>query len=219
MNNDVCPFCKEEQDRKANLIKKSRVIAETNDFIIFPTVGGFVENYQLIVPRKHINCFGQLKVNEWDELKEIIMWQKKINEQYFNSGTLMFEHGALFSNNESGKSIVHANLHIFPSNTSLMECMVEYNLFIQRIMDISQLSEFCHKYESYLYYGDFDNKDYVITHQGLPSQFLRKVLADSLGISTWNWREFPYIENIENCIKFYRTSPHIYDYLNSEEKI
>ena len=30
--------------------------------------------------------------------------------------TSMFEHGALYPNNESGKSIVHAHLHIFPNN-------------------------------------------------------------------------------------------------------
>ena len=204
----MCPFCQEFLNRSNNVIEKNRIIAETRTFLIFPTVGGFVDNYQLIVPRKHINCFGELTNNEWQELNLIIDWQKWINKHYFGSSTSMFEHGALLPNNESGKSIVHAHLHIFPNNQTLFTALKKYKFTIQEIPDITNLAKICRINETYLYYRDIDGKDYVIIDEsGLPSQFLRKVLADSLGLSTWNWREFPYIDKLEESLQFYNANP------------
>ena len=41
-----CPFCKELEKGYNDIIKRSRIIAETENFIVFPTTGGFIENYQ-----------------------------------------------------------------------------------------------------------------------------------------------------------------------------
>ena len=203
MSNVYCPFCEEQKDSCKSVIGKSRIIAETDSFVVLPTTGGFIDNYQLIVPKKHINCFGELSVEQLKELKQLIMWQKQINNKYFNMYTSMFEHGALHPNNESGKSIVHAHLHIFPNNKSLLNEIDKYNFGITEINDIYDLRQICHNYATYLYYSDIDDKDYVMTHQGIPSQFLRKVLADSLNKTDWNWRENPFIDRIEENIKFY----------------
>ena len=40
----MCPFCQEFLNRSNNVIEKNRIIAETRTFLIFPTVGGFVDN-------------------------------------------------------------------------------------------------------------------------------------------------------------------------------
>lgn len=204
MKSVQCPFCAEQENRDENVINKSRIIAETSNFVVFPTTGGFVENYQLIVPKNHINCFGQLSKEQLVELKDIILWQKEINKKYFGSNSSMFEHGALYPNNESGKSIVHAHLHIFPNNISLLNEIKKYKFNIQTISGIEQLKILCHKLDNYLYYCDIDNINYVITHDGIPSQFLRMLLAKSQGIENWNWRDYPLIESIENNLKFYK---------------
>ena len=39
----MCPFCQEFLNRSNNVIEKNRIIAETRTFLIFPTVGGFVD--------------------------------------------------------------------------------------------------------------------------------------------------------------------------------
>lgn len=212
-----CPFCNELENGYNDIVKKSRIIAETENFIVFPTTGGFVENYQLIVPKKHINCFGELSVDQLKELKNIILWQKEINKKYYNMQSSMFEHGALHPNNESGKSIVHAHLHIFPNSTSLLDIISKYNFGIECIDDIADLRTTCTKYASYLYYSDVDNKNYIITHQGIPSQFLRKVLAESLGKNNWNWREYPLIDEIEKNLEFYEKNSLVYKKMKDGE--
>lgn len=199
-----CPFCEEIENPQKNIITKERIVLETKYFVVFPTTGGIVDNYQLIVPKRHINCFGQITKSELKELRKIINWQKNINKKCFNSNTIIFEHGALKPHNESGKSIVHAHLHIFPSCISLINEIEKYKFNHIFIKDIVQLKSICQKFESYLYYCDVDNKNYVITHQGIPSQFMRKVLADSLGIKEWNWRNYPMSEMIEKNIEFYQ---------------
>lgn len=158
---------------KKSIVGKNRIIAETPKFVVFPTTGGIVDNYQLIVPKEHINCFGELTLDELKELKEIIEWQKEINKKYFNSSFSMFEHGALYPSNESGKSIIHAHLHIFPNNISLLDEISKYNFETEEIDDINDLRQICHEYEKYLYYRDVNGKNYIMTHQGIPSQFLR----------------------------------------------
>ena len=165
MQKSMCPFCEEQKNRGISIINKSRILAETDNFVVFPTTGGFVENYQLIVPKNHINCFGELSKEQLVELKSIILWQQEINRKYFNSNSSMFEHGALHPCNESGKSVVHAHLHIFPNNISLLDEIKKYNFNIQSIEDIEQLSVLCQKYDNYLYYSDIDGKDYIITQK------------------------------------------------------
>lgn len=210
MRNSECPFCREQKNPKDSIVGKSRIIAETQNFIVFPTTGGFVNNYQLIVPKEHINCFGELSISELKELKDIIEWQKEINRVYFNMSSSMFEHGALKPTNESGKSIIHAHLHIFPNNKSLLKDISKYEFGLEEISDIGDLRNICRNYEKYLYYSDIDGKNYIMTHQGIPSQFLRKVLANSLQLEEWNWREYPYIEAIEESLKFYKEKDLIY---------
>lgn len=217
MEDKKCPFCSELQEPETSIINKNRIIAQTDSFVVFPTTGGFVSNYQLIVPKRHINCFGELSNEQYQELKDIISWQEKVNKEFFNSNSSMFEHGALNSYNESGKSIVHAHLHIFPNNKSLLEDIEKYNFNVLKINDITDLSKVCKEHDTYLYYKDIDGKNYIITHQGLPSQFLRKVLADSLGFEKWNWRENPLLDKIEESIRFYQGNVNVYKNLEKGE--
>lgn len=70
--------------------------------------------------------------------------------------------------------------------------------------DINDLRQICHEYEKYLYYRDVNGKNYIMTHQGIPSQFLRMVLANSLQKQEWNWREYPLIDVIEKNLEFYK---------------
>ena len=94
-------------------------------------------------------------------------------------------------------------MHIFPNNISLLDEIKKYNFNVQSIEDIDQLILICQKYANYLYYSDIDGKDYIIIHEGIPSQFLRMLLAQTQGIETWNWRDYPLIESIEKNLEFY----------------
>lgn len=131
MKNFECPFCKEQENEHNSIIRKSRVVAETDNFI-FPTTGGFVENYQLIVPKEHINCFGEIPVSKGHVLiitkghaatffditneeqiaiidllnkcKEYI--DKKYHPDGYNVG--------LNCGESAGQSVMHVHMHLIP---------------------------------------------------------------------------------------------------------
>ena len=93
MQKSMCPFCEEQKNRGISIINKSRILAETDNFVVFPTTGGFVENYQLIVPKNHINCFGELSKEQLVELKSIILWQQEINRNILTQIVLCLNMG------------------------------------------------------------------------------------------------------------------------------
>lgn len=201
----MCPFCLEIKDNLNNPTKKNRIIKETNSFIVVPTIGAFIDNYLLIIPKKHINCFKELNSIEFLELNDLTNWIKNINKIYFKSKTIIFEHGSFENNNTSGKSIVHAHLHILPFSKSLLKDIINNKeITINEIKNLSSLKYFTKDKTDYLYYEDINEKRYIINHQELPSQFLRKVVANSLNITTWNWREYPYFDKIDKTLRFYK---------------
>lgn len=200
-----CPFCLEIKDNLNNPTNKNRIIKETKNFIVIPTIGSFVDNYLLIISKKHINCFKQLNEKEFLELNDLTNWIKNINKTYFKTKTIIFEHGSFEKNNTSGKSIIHAHWHILPFSKSLLGNLLNNKSFIiKEIKSLNSLNNLEDDKNDYLYYEDINEKCYIINHQELPSQYLRKVIANSLNIDTWNWREYPYFDKIDKTLNFYK---------------
>ena len=85
------------------------------------------------------------------------------------------------------KNIVEMYVRYFGKTPSVDE-ISKYNFETEEIDDINDLRQICHEYEKYLYYCDVNGKNYIMTHQGIPSQFLRMFLANSLQKQEWNWR-------------------------------
>lgn len=67
-----CFFCQELEDRTRNLTKASRIILETENFVVFPTEGCFKIGYLLVMPKQHFLCFGELDPELLTELEEIL---------------------------------------------------------------------------------------------------------------------------------------------------
>ena len=82
LKNLDCFFCQEMEERTKNLLKKERIVLETKNFVVFPTVGCFQIGYLLIMPKQHFLCFGELDCEMLTELDEILqklksyVWEK-----------------------------------------------------------------------------------------------------------------------------------------------
>lgn len=81
----------------------------------------------MIIPKKHINGFAELSLDEMKYVEKIISIIKDFYKKYFHINAILLEHGST----EIGRhpqSIVHAHLHLIPFN---FEEKIEKELFTE----------------------------------------------------------------------------------------
>lgn len=194
---EICPYCRgipKVGDDPVSIPRTpfDEVLYETAQFVLVPTLGMIVPGCFLIISKKHLDSFAcmesQTLSNIERQLKKIINWLEPIFGEY-----LIFEHGGLASQNKPhGGCITHAHFHLFPTakETGLI---VQRSLSWKSIDLFSNLSGF--RDSSYAFLG-LNRKYYVHKTPNLPSQWIRRIVVDSLNISKhWDWGvEFGYEE-------------------------
>ncbi|HII14722.1 MAG TPA: HIT family protein [Nanoarchaeota archaeon] len=174
-----CVFCEKKGIENG-------LIAETKNFMVFPSIGQIVEGYTLIVPKDHIKCFGAMPkdlLGEYTELKQKVdaattaVYQKP----------MYFEHGIV------GQTVYHAHMHCVPTGADIYYSLLGFRH--RRINSEHELPEVFNDYGAYLFYeqkGQFafnatGHLDYYPL--GLYSMILRIALAEALGTpAAANWR-------------------------------
>ena len=104
------------------LHKQNRVLCETDNFFVFPTLGPIdIEGYLLIATKKHYLGFGMIPSEQYSELNELIKETKKIIKDVYKKPTIIFEHGPrIGEDTKPGKSIDHAHLHVIPADFDIL---------------------------------------------------------------------------------------------------
>jgi len=126
-----CGFCVELNNRdsdinlmktilKPHLLADSRIMHETENFVVLPALGSFVEGYVLIVSKEHYHCAGKLPEKAFNELFGLIKKVKRSILTTYQLGSVVFEHGAISCLNKFGGCIDHAHMHVVPCNSSLL---------------------------------------------------------------------------------------------------
>lgn len=171
-----CAFC----DRGA---LESQIIIETKNFFVMPTLGQIVEGYSLIIPKKHVLCYGLLSdkmLDEYLELKERV--DKATTAAY--QKPMYFEHGIV------GQTLPHAHIHCVPTDRDLLPALMLRNYSIKakrRIDSEKDLRQVVRDFGPYYFYDyngikmAFD----VNSHE----MALRIAVANALGmpeLADWN---------------------------------
>lgn len=192
MNN--CPFC----FVKDNLF--NTLIEETKYFYVRPTVGSIVVNYLLIIPKRHITSFSSLNDKEQKDFVLIINKYRQLFYKKTNKYPIIFEHGTC--DNNSSSSIIHAHIHIVGHNY-LNEKEIINDLNMEKI-DFKNI--FNNKYnKSYILYINQENDVYITYNFKKESQKMRKYIANDIGKNNkWNWKKYPYINNVKQTIKNFK---------------
>jgi len=202
-----CGFCAEINniDNDHNLLNRwikqesglnSRVIFETKNFVVLPTLGSFVEGYLLVVAKDHYPCMGALPDELMSEAEQVIQKTRSIIKRVYKTNVVSFEHGALSCSNKFGGCLDHAHMHIVPFESNLSPIISQYN------MDLSKGCFFDVKHrwineKPYLFFMDTDDSCYFIESDVMPSQFIRQVICAKIGKpDSWDWRENPFINNL-----------------------
>jgi len=188
-----CEFCDEFSGGTRNSFVEryhddhvDRTIVETSGFKVVPSLGHIVQGYLLLIPRDHCCALADLPAESLRELEQLkTMLVGSLRGKY--GGYVLFEHGAR-TENSGGCGISHAHLHAvpLPVEKDLLQTL-RASFRHQQISGISGLRGApadC----SYLYYEDVRGGCYVFYPAYLPSQYMRRLIAERLGVENWDWR-------------------------------
>lgn len=197
-----CKMCKIAENR--NDVPEG-VLYESENFFVDPTIGAFADGYVMIVPKKHVTSFAELSDDEFEEFLDVLDDMKFILESVYGKKIFLFEGGS--GKGGEGKhitSIVHAHIHLVPSDIPIME-EVEKNGVHPRLIRSSRDStkgNFMKEYaeDPYLLIIDQEDNWYIEDNQQVyyPRQFPRMLLAEYMGLKgdAYNWRVNPMKERI-----------------------
>jgi hypothetical protein len=101
---------------------------------------------------------------------------------------VLFEHG-IRSEGAGGCGIDHAHMHAVPVTAPGVLNILTREFDGRRIASLADIAGTLEKNSSYLFFEDASRERYVFPVENLPSQYMRKLVADSIGKREWNWRE------------------------------
>lgn len=188
-----CDFCNEFTGGTANAFharykdRTTRTILATEDIRAFPSIGQLVEGYSLIAPLKHYRALDEIPGDLLAEFEGVYRDVKAAVSNVYGP-LLCYEHGAR-GPSAGGCGIYHAHLHVVPFGghpdpASLLKARFPY----KRLVRFGEISPETKRLSSYLFYEDMESNRYLFLTGELPSQYMRKLLAEILGKSEWDWR-------------------------------
>lgn len=192
----TCCFCTEinsgvlPQEFQSNIRISSRLISESADFAAFPTISPLRSGHILVIPKCHLTSVMHL---DSKARSAFIDFTRAVSEQVSKifGPVIYFEHG-VEPGSGGGCGVDHAHWHILPcSRHEAARVFHAVKKDHQKLAwtSSSQLTDLNYSGSSYLIVGRSLNNLGFVYSKTLPSQYLRRLIAYSLGLSHWNWRE------------------------------
>jgi diadenosine tetraphosphate (Ap4A) HIT family hydrolase len=190
---DHCEFCDEFSGGTHNSFaerfhedRMDRTVIETESLRVVPTLGQIAQGYLLIVPRHHCCAIADLPAEFLREVEQLkTRLAGSLRDTY--GQYVFFEHGVR-TQGSGGCGISHAHLHAIPVGTEQDPIEKLKAAFPhKRVPSLSRLGDILRDV-SYLYYEDTRGECHVFYPQFLPSQYMRRILAEALGVQQWDWR-------------------------------
>ena len=197
----VCSFCSIFRDptRRRDL---DAALVEDDDFTAFASLGGFIEGWVLIAPRRHVISLAQLSLDESERFATFRTEVEATVQRNYGS-TISFEHGPTGCNQPVGCSVDHAHLHIVPFHRSILPDLMavspsdtEWRPCADGSVDALERGE-----RSYIHLRDFDGREWTGFSEKLPSQLVRRVLRQLVvGDDCYDWRRYPCVSTVYRTI-------------------
>lgn len=193
MDTEICRFCEIE---KGNIKEAfDHPIKENSNYFSLASVGAFIPGWSLIVPRKHTYSLREMYRNP-DFLKFVHDWIMYINK-IVEKKIIVFEHGANRCGSQTSCGTNHAHLHVVPYSGSLIGKMLADREWVSVKYD--QIENIV-KNNEYLLYAEVanqleDSDIYLHILQKEESQYFRRLLAEEMEVTDYNYKLSPYRSN------------------------
>jgi diadenosine tetraphosphate (Ap4A) HIT family hydrolase len=185
---------------------EERILWETNNFIVVPSISPICEDHLLLFPKLHISSLAQLS---YDYINEFIDFTKIIFDKLLvkHESMVMFEHGVGKGQN-GGCGIDHAHLHFLPLSINHFNASIikltdlfnsPYNVELKDIKGIPY-------HANYIIIGNNVNNLQIYRNEFFESQTIRKILCNLLNIDTWDWKELTNENIFRQTVQFWHYS-------------
>lgn len=185
-----CDFCTELSGVTAASNIETRPKWVSRSLAIMPTIGPLTQGHLLFAPRRHVTSFGQLSSLEWSEVVAAEADVAALLTRQFGA-TIAFEHGTSGVPSAGGCGIDHAHMHFVPVAEQVMGLPpVPSASWLRLDSDwSSRLQTLATSMTPYVYMRTVDGARFATPARSLPSQFVRRWVAELLGTACWDWRE------------------------------
>lgn len=189
----TCDFCDEFSDgRKNTFILRyapaflDRVILATEHFRVIPSLGQITQGHLLIVPLKHFCSLCDVPPEQWEALENLRVEIRSMLQKTYGA-CVFFEHG-IRGERSGGCGIDHAHMHALPVAARGVVKILKQRFGGSVTDSIEDARRKLGSDDAYLFFEDVSGEPYVFPANNLPSQYMRKLVAESIGNSDWDWR-------------------------------
>lgn len=189
-----CDFCDEFSGGRRNAFANrygtqlaERVMLAHGSFRLVPSVGQIAEGHLLMIPVEHSRALADLPNEQLRELEELRQRVRSVLRDVYGV-CVFFEHG-IRGVRSGGCGIDHAHMHAVPvAAEGLLDALTKEfgGHSVRSFADVR--NEVCGN-SSYLFFEDASAQRLVFPVDNLPSQYMRRLVAESMGESNWDWRE------------------------------
>lgn len=150
--------------------------------VLKPALGMLIPGYFLTVTRKHLTSFAQLPAEALAEIDDTLTKSEEYLAPKFGE-YFRVEHGSdNVTTCGSGGCIDHAHQHLVPAMD--VADHAQELLPWQQLDDFTDITQFAG--EPYIYMGR-QGEHYVVPNPDLPSQWIRRQIAEVRGLEHWDW--------------------------------
>jgi diadenosine tetraphosphate (Ap4A) HIT family hydrolase len=204
-----CDFCDEFSSGRHNAYADrygpqpaGRILLD-GCFRVLPTLGQIAEGHLLIVPVGHLCALADLTNEQSEHLERLCQQVRSILRGAYGA-CVFFEHG-IRNAGSGGCGIDHAHMHAVPVTADGVLDILTQEFDGSRIGSLRDVKQSLSHNSSYLFFEHDSGERYVFPADNLPSQYLRKLVAGSIGKSDWDWRKCGYEPGLISTIQ--RLSP------------
>lgn len=202
-----CPFCRELQSGTlpdfCDADIDSRILHQTNRFVVMADISPLVPGHVMIVPKEHILCYGAVEDTARDEFAGLVNAVRAIINEHYGPSVIL-EHGTS-SLEPVADHVTHAHLHIVPAAIDIRDSLTNFNT--TTIASLSDLSHWAARDAEYIYFESCAGERMVADRiVGIKRLFFRREIARQIGLPDplWDWRRHILSDNLRSTVETLR---------------
>lgn len=187
----------------------TRILLETDNWFVIPTVGSLTVGYVLLVCKQHYLSLANIPWTLYREMLTLKMNVESILHKQLGLHCLTFEHGTPNPLSKGANSVDHVHIHVLPFERPIWHD-IETGVSSKDIEAVANYGSLYSIWQtqlpnSYLLFQDINQRIYYIPDaSNMPSQLFRKCLAPYLGAPCWDWKSEAYVDSMVHTMALFK---------------